>query len=137
MNAVPTATYKCLFRRTKASFNKSYSSPASVLANDQLQCDVPYIEGLPIGISETSFITVALELELGPDRDHLKIKGTGSIRLYSQPTISDYSPKQGSVHGGTTVTVKGYNLDPTLGGIKCKFGTTEVDAIVVELKKSV
>jgi hypothetical protein len=47
--------------------------------------------------------------------------------------ITDYWPKLGQQSGGTVVTIAGQKFDPSLGGFKCKFGSIEVDAILVEL----
>ena len=42
-------------------------------------------------------------------------------------------PTYGSVDGGTEILIYGSNFDLDLGGIKCKFGTQEVDAEIIEL----
>lgn len=58
-------------------------------------------------------------------------QGSGSVYFYTPPSFSDFSPDIGSVDGGTEIVIEGEHLDVDLGGIKCKFGTEEVDAEVI------
>lgn len=61
----------------------------------------------------------------------MRLKGTSKIKLYKQPIILDYWPKIGKESGGTSVTIKGNHLYADLGGVMCRFGSSEVKANVL------
>ena len=65
------------------------------------------------------------------------IKGVGLIKLFKQPIITNYWPKIGQLSGGTIVTISGKNFDPSLGGIVCRFGGTQVEASVFTIGKMI
>jgi len=101
------------------------STVATRIDSETLTCSLPYSP------TEQRHIEIGVTISDGD----LSARAMGTVRslFYNPPEVDSIDTTFGDINGGTEVIVYGSYLDPSFGGIACKFGTVVVNAIAIEM----
>lgn len=87
-------------------FNKTHYTNATVLSSTQIVCDTPSLlnkQGYSEFLESEAFYTVDVSIDGGLQSS----KSSTKFTYYDEPKITEVSPANGPIAGGTVVTLKG------------------------------
>ncbi len=120
-NFLSTLTYTCVFSTWVDGRTKTFTSTASRTSSTMLACTTPAV----------SLKNIYTRFTVNTSNSEVAV-GAGMFYHYRMPTVSGFWPRNGTMSGGTNVTVRGTNLLSFLS-VLCRFGDlSPVAATIVQ-----